>query len=319
VMYFTHGTTYLESFFADQVGDRVSSKTLQTINNAVLGFINLIAFSIPWIIIAFSKPRELKTYITNSDNTKKSIFGFIILWVILIIIMAGAVFKFYDRYILPVIPLFSLFMAFIFVQSKTGFKKSVVNILLILNLLLLTVSILYAVFILPATILIVGIITAVLIITIYFLGVFKNVSHEVIIANGILLLYFSGFILMYPLIMPNPGKQLVIALTEQGIKATDKVYVYGNIRAASNIRIHSKNQMDVISMDTVFTLPNNQNHFLVFDKKQQDLLDLKDYKILKGSEEWVRVPVSKFPVFLQQPVSKIKESGTTYLIAKPIF
>ena len=70
-------------------------------------------------------------------------------------------------------------------------------------------------------------------------------------------------------------------------------------------------------MDTVYTIPATPNHFLVFDKRDQNRLDLTNYEIEKGSEEWLRVPVSKFPDFLQKPVLKIKEGGTTYFIAKP--
>lgn len=317
IMYATHGATYLDSFFTDQIGGRVSSKTTQVFNNAGLGIVTLIAFFIPWILIVFSKPKQLKIYITNSDKKLKSIFGFIILWMILIVLMSGAVFKFYDRYILPVIPLAAILLASIFVHSKTGFKKTIINTLFVLNLTVLAISILYATFILPDTLLIIGIVISILILTSWLMGIFKNISNEIIIANGVLLFYFSAFILLYPLLMPNSGKQMVNALKEQGISKNDKVYVYGNIRAASNIRIHSKNNFNVISMDTIYTLPETPGHFLVFDKKEQDLLDLRNYKVFNGSEEWLRVPTEKFPPFLKDPISKIKKKGTKYLIAIP--
>ncbi|MBT6764141.1 MAG: hypothetical protein HOA90_06370 [Prolixibacteraceae bacterium] len=70
-------------------------------------------------------------------------------------------------------------------------------------------------------------------------------------------------------------------------------------------------------MDTVYTLPVEPNHFLVFDKKEQDMLDLKNYEIVKSSEEWLRVPIEKMPKLLQKSVSELKENGTKYYIAKP--
>ena len=182
---------------------------------------------------------------------------------------------------------------------------------------MLFINVCYSVFILPDPVLITGILIAFAVLLSWKLGLFKNISPEIIIANGVLLFYFSAFILMYPLLMPNPGKQMVNALYHQGISANDKVYVYGNIRAASNIRIQSKNQLNVVSMDTIFTLPENSNHFLVFDEKEQNKLNLSNYEVFKGSEEWMRVPVSKFPKFLQLLVEKIKNSGTKYYIAKP--
>jgi len=318
IMYFKHGAVYLDSFFNDQVGDRVSSKLMQVFSNGALGIVNLIAFFIPWIFLVFSKPKELKAYLTESDQTKKSIFGFIFIWAILIVLMAAAVFKFYDRYILPVIPLIAIFIAMVFTEIKTASKKTLISILFGLNVVLLIISVLYSAFILPDIILILGIIVSGSLLLLWKSGIFRNISTEVIVANGILLFYFSVFSLLYPLLMPNPGKQMVNVLYEQGATKNDQIYVYGNIRAASNIRIQSHDRLNVISMDTLFILPSEKNnHFLVFDKKEQNKLDLQNYDVFNGSEEWMRVPASKFPGFLQQPVQNLKSNGAKYYIAKP--
>ncbi len=317
IMYFKHGATYFESFFADQVGDRISSRTIQVLKNSALGIVNLFAFFIPWVFIAFSKPQELKSFFNTADNRIKSILGFILTWVILVIIMSGAVFKFYDRYILPVVPLISFYFAIVFMQTKTAFNKTVISILVGLNVILLLVNTLYSAFILPDTVIILGTFTGFILLSSWKLGFFKHITRETAIANGILLFYFNAFILLYPLLMPNPGKQLVNNLYNQGLRTTDKVYVYGNIRAASNLRIQSKNKLNVVTMDTVFVLPNEPNHFLVFDGKERNKLDLDNYKVFNGSEEWMRVTVEKFPGFMQRSVKNIKDRGTKYFIAKP--
>lgn len=317
IMYAEHGTTYLSSFFADQVGDRVSSKVTQVVTNTFIGIGFLFAFLIPWIVIVLSKPKKLKELNASLSLQTKALFGFILSWIIMFIIMSGAVFKFYDRYILPVIPLVALLFAYILTQSVTGFKKAFLNFFLILNLVIVTVNILYAVFILPDLILILGtVFSAAIIIALYF-HVFQKFSKEILIANAIMLLFFNVFILLYPLLMPNPGKQLVTNLHRQGITPANKIYVYGNIRAASNIRIHCNNQWQVISMDTVYSLPASQKDFLVFSKKEEPFLHLNGYNITEGSEEWSRVPVDKFPGFMQNVILKLKESGTKYYIAKP--
>ena len=318
IMYIKHGSVYLDSFFADQVGERVSSKITLVFKNGGLGIVNLIAYLIPWIILFFSRPGKLKSFILAADNDKTAINGFIITWVILIVLMSAAVFKFYDRYLLPGIPLIAILFASVFTESEIRFKKGIISILFFMNLVIFIISLAYSIFILPDKILIVGVFIAGLILVMWLFKIFRKVSQEVVIANGVLLFYFSVFILLYPLLMPNPGKQLVNVLNNEGIKAGDKVYVYGNIRAASNIRIQSKNTLSVVSMDTVFQLPAGPNHFLVFDEKEKSKLDLSNYIVLKGSEEWMRVPVSKFPGFLQNSVEDIKNNGTKYLIAKPV-
>jgi len=92
IMYIEHGPGFFSSFYEDQVGERVSSKTMQILINGSAGVLNFIAFSIPWIIIVLSKPAELKKYINNADHKLKAVFGFIAIWVIMILLMSGAVF-----------------------------------------------------------------------------------------------------------------------------------------------------------------------------------------------------------------------------------
>jgi hypothetical protein len=231
--------------------------------------------------------------------------------------MSGAVFKFYDRYLLPVIPLVSVFFAWVLTNSETRYTKTALRIFQGLTFLILFINILYIVFILPDKILITGTVAGIVLTRFLLLGKFKTFPREIILANFILLFYFSLHILLYPLLMPNPGEQLVKTLKSEGIQQNEKVYVYGNIRTASNIRIHSHHRFDVVSMDTVFVLPDEPQHFVVINEAKQELLDLDDYNVIPGSEEWLRVPVEKFPGFLQKPVAGLKESGTHYLIAKP--
>jgi 4-amino-4-deoxy-L-arabinose transferase-like glycosyltransferase len=317
VMYIIHGTEYLNSFFADQVGYRVSSKSIQVVENTFLGIVNLLAFTLPWIIIAFSRAGKLKKDFIGSSAETRALVGFIGLWVITVIVMSGAVFRFYDRYLLPVIPLISLFFGMVIIQSETRFKQPALQIFLIVNLLVLIISSLYAFFIFRDFLLIAG--TAVGISIFIFLVLFRNsVSFPgAILANSILLLWFNVHVLLFALLMPNQVEQLTETIRKEQVTGNEPVFVYGNIRVASGIRIYSGDQMNVISMDTLYMLPGNRKHLLVFNRREEHLLDLKDYRVIKGSEEWQRLPAGKFPGFLQPVVEKIKESGTVYCVAKP--
>jgi hypothetical protein len=145
-MYIEHGQEFIGSFFADQVGYRVSSKFVQVFTNGFLGIINLIAFTLPWIVIAFSRPKKLKIFVLNSDPKTKAILGMIAVWVVMVIVMSGAVFKFYDRYLLPVIPLVSLFFAFIITKIETRGTKTALKIFSGFTFLILFVNILYRVY-----------------------------------------------------------------------------------------------------------------------------------------------------------------------------
>ncbi|QGY45369.1 phospholipid carrier-dependent glycosyltransferase [Maribellus comscasis] len=317
IMYVEHGSVYLNSFFADQVGNRVSSKFAQVFTNLFLGIVFLAAYLIPWIVIVFSNPKALKQFTKKSSLQTKAVFGFILSWVLLVIVMSGAVFKFYDRYLLPVIPLISIFFAYVISFSTTHLKKSIFKIFLIINIFVIGLSLLYTGFIYFDNVLFAGILLNVLLIISWLIGWLKNIDYETKLAGTILLLFFNVFSFLYPLLMPNPGEQLVENLTKQGLSKNEKVYVYGNIRTASNIRIHSKNAFNVVSMDTIYSLPAEPKHFLVFSKKEESFLDLKNYNVTMGSEEWKNVNNDRFPDFLQEPVKDLKEKGTKYFIAKP--
>jgi 4-amino-4-deoxy-L-arabinose transferase-like glycosyltransferase len=316
-MYIKHGTEYLSSFFADQVGYRVSSKSAQVFGNSALGIINLAAFALPWILIAFSMPKNLKKFVQNTGSKNKAILGFIILWIITVIAMSGAVFKFYDRYLLPVIPVVALAFALIIAKTETRFKISTAKVFIILNIIVVTVNILFWVFILTDGFLVAGSILGIFSLGLIYLLHRRKYRPELLISGGILLLWFNMHTLLFTLLMPNPGEQLVQSIQEVEDAGNKKVYVYGNIRTASNIRIHSGNRLDVVSMDTIYSLPSGANHILVFSRKEEPLLNLKNYQIKEGSEEWKRLPEEKFPVFMQESVRKVKESGTEYFIAIP--
>ncbi len=317
IMYLKHGAEYLNSFFADQVGYRVSSKTTQIITNTFLGIINLVGFTLPWIIIVLSKPTELKRFIAGAPAGTKALAGFIALWVLAVVAMSGAVFKFYDRYLLPVIPLTSLFISLIIMHSETRAKKPVLKILLAVNLVVLFLNILYAVFISTDLILVAGTVIGISIFS--FLIFSKNTfaAAGIAIANAILLLWFNVHLLLFTLLMPHPARQLTEAIQFEQSTGQVPVYVYGNIRMASGIRIYSGNQLKVISMDTLYMLPAHQEHLLVFNEKEKYLLDLEDHRLIKASEEWKRLPAHRFPGYLQPAIEKIKNSGTVYYIAKP--
>jgi hypothetical protein len=117
--------------------------------------------------------------------------------------------------------------------------------------------------------------------------------------------------------MPGTGEQLVSSLRREQISETDTIYVYGNIRTASAIRIQSHNQFKVVNMDPVFTVPEKPDrHFLVFRSDDRSSLDLNNYEVVGGSQSLPRVSVDELPPFLQ-PVARKMQSKRRYLIAKP--
>jgi 4-amino-4-deoxy-L-arabinose transferase-like glycosyltransferase len=317
LMVVQHGNTFVDTFFADQVGDRVSSKLTQILTNGILGILNLFLFFIPWVILFLSKPGQLKKEIVKSKTNVKAILGFVASWVVLIVLMSASVFKFYDRYILPCIPLVALVLAYSIVNFNTAFRKPVFKVFAGINLAVLLIALLYLLFISQNAVLILGVVAGLVLNILYFLGIFRKISKEILIANAVMLIYFTGHILLYPLLMPVPAKQLVVSFKEHLEHEKDPVYVYGHIGIPANVRVQGHAELNIISMDTVYVLPETPNHIIAFKEKEKQRLNLENYDIYPGSEEWSDVPAGKFPPFLRKPVENLKNRGTKYFIGKP--
>lgn len=316
IMSYQHGADFWNLFFEDQVGMRIASKVIQTIKNLSLGVICLLAYFIPWVIMLFMKKNWIKSFWKAQHNEIKAFIGFFITWIVLMLIMSGAVFRFYDRYLLPVFPLVAILFSFIFYEKGSAFKKTILNILIGLNIFVLAINIGYVFFISINHALIAGICFSLILITAYYNDIFDKISKEVFIANAVALLYFNVFLLLTPFLLPDIGMQINDNLNRLGVKNNEKIYVYGNIRIASMVRVSSHNSLNVISMDTVFVLPQSTDSWLVVNEKEKNMLNLKEYNIYIGSQKLSQLNVSDFPLFLQKPVTDFKMNGENFLIGR---
>ncbi|NLO02975.1 MAG: hypothetical protein GX126_11780, partial [Bacteroidales bacterium] len=70
------------------------------------------------------------------------------------------------------------------------------------------------------------------------------------------------------------------------------------------------------SMDTIYSLPEEPDHFLVFSEKEKPFLNLENYEVRKGSEVFSRLQPEKFPGVLKTKVKKIKEKENIHYVAK---
>ncbi len=317
IMYVQYGNEFLGGFWADQVGDRVSSRVLQVVKNGSLGIFTLVLFFVPWVFVLFGGRKQLKATLSDIGNSEKAIFGFIASWVLLVVLMSASVFKFYDRYVLPCIPLLSIVLAYFIYQIKTGGRKLILAIFISLNILLVGISLLYGVFISHHPLLIFGVLVALLFNVLFFSGYFRKTSKDIQIANMLLLVYFSVHTFLYAFLMPVPARQLAESLHHAIKNETDEVFFYGHIGIPAKVRVQSHNELHIVSMDKVYVLPEKSGHVIAFKEEEKNKLNLEGYTLLPGSVELSGVPVEKFPVFMQKYIRKLKDQGTRYYIGVP--
>lgn len=316
VMWIEHGAAFWWQFFEDQVGMRMSSKILLTLKNLLVAVAVLLAYFIPWIFMLFCKKNKIKVFWQQQGKETKALLGFIFTWILLIILMSGAVSKFYDRYLLPVIPLMAVSFAYIFQKQGSSFKKIILNVFLILNILILILAISYVLFVSCNALVVVGICIGLIPIVAYFNGYFDTLSGEVLIANAIALLFFNIFILLHPLLLPNIGTQISNKIVQLGNTNHEKIFVYGNIRTAADMRVSSHNTLNVVTMGKKYVSPPEQAKWIVIAPQKKHLLDLKNYDAFIGSQELPQIAVEYLPLCLQKKVKKMRENGEKYLIYK---
>lgn len=316
-MFVLHGSGFLDAFFADQVGERIASRITQTIGNGGLSVLNLVLFSIPWIFIFFRRTEVLKQSFVGINTQTKSIIGFIAVWIVIIIIMSAAVFKFYDRYILPGIPLLSMFFAYFIGRTNLHLRRFFTPVFVVLNVLIWIISVWYLVFISFHIVLFFAVLVESGLILSFYTGGFKKTSNEIVLASAIMLIFFSGHALLYPLITPVTAKQLSTSLTNKLNNTNDTVYMYGRLSMPAKVRVQSHGEMNIVSMDTIFALPNDADGIICFKEKEAHKLKLDGYEIFIGSETMPGIPVERLPNFMQKYVTDAKESGEKYLIGIP--
>ncbi len=315
-MYAIHGATYLQSFLGDQVGERVSFSLLIILANIGLSIVTLFAFFIPWgfPLAPFSLKLGNKLSFMGS-NKEKAVTLFIIVWILLIFIVSGFVFKFYDRYVLPVFPLVSFLIASIITGKKQQFFKPATLFFIIANLLVVLINLFFFVFFKNSTIVLPGILLAVTLAA-YFIAKKPAKKDPVgVLAVAMALLLFNANLLLMPITLPVIGTQVVDSLEKHSLDDGRKIYFYGYIGKASQIRIESQGELDVVSMDKNYMMPDTEGHILVFPQENAGKLDLNGYKIVMGSEAYSKVELRNNKSFLSKYIIPLKKGGEKFIIA----
>ncbi|VAW18417.1 hypothetical protein MNBD_BACTEROID01-915 [hydrothermal vent metagenome] len=317
IMYLNHGTAYLDSFFNDQVGERVSRSAPLVAKNVSLAIITLLLFLLPWVLAitpSFKNPGKGQFSFLNQI---KPVVAFILCWTVLILVMSGLVFRYYDRYVLPVIPILSILIAYSVYYGKTKFLKPSIAVLLSINIFIIMAEVVFMVYFSSGPIVLAGIISGIFLIILGFATKFYHNHRVEALAASILFLVFNAFLLMYPIAIPDQEAQIVEKMEKEGLMDGRPVYVYGNIKNASKIRVDSYAECNVISMDSVYTVPDGKNHVLVFRDTDMGKLAIPDYKIITGSVAGGNLKLRFKSAFWERQLKYIRKKGETFLIAYP--
>ncbi|MDO9552292.1 glycosyltransferase family 39 protein [Rhodonellum sp.] len=287
-MYAVHGADYLESFVEDQVGMRVASRHLLVIQNVLLATLLMVVMFLPWFIFG---AKGFKNKFKELFNHDKAFTGFVVVWVIAILLMSAVVSKFYERYLLPVVPLTSIWVAWLLIQNgileRVKLLKGTLIFFLALNSLVLLIGIFFNLMLPSGFWIWIQVLIAAGILF-YLIG--RSRSERALpkaIAISVMLLFFEASISTYQISLPDAGQLIKIYTKEQGIMPGSKIAYLGHLHTGSKIRIG-------LGPDYLMTDLGEENFgaryrefdFLILEEKHLDKLPDTGYEMELAALNW---------------------------------
>ncbi|ERM82507.1 hypothetical protein P872_05645 [Rhodonellum psychrophilum GCM71 = DSM 17998] len=287
-MYAVHGADYLESFVEDQVGMRVASRHLLVIQNVLLATLLMVVMFLPWFIFG---AKGFKNKFKELFNHDKAFTGFVVVWVIAILLMSAVVSKFYERYLLPVVPLTSIWVAWLLIQNgileRVKLLKGTLIFFLALNSLVLLIGIFFNLMLPSGFWIWIQVLIAAGILF-YLIG--RSRSERALpkaIAISVMLLFFGASISTYQISLPDAGQLIKIYAKEQGIMPGSKIAYLGHLHTGSKIRIG-------LGPDYLMTDLGEENFgaryrefdFLILEEKHLDKLPDTGYEMELAALNW---------------------------------
>lgn len=284
-MYIKFGTTYLDSFFGDQVGARLAMQMGTVAKNLLLATVLMGLLYFPWVFLGL---KNFKSNMLSVFEENRAFFGWLILWVISVILMSGMVTKFYERYLLPVVPLASLGLACLLTKSPhfsgdKAFKISFYGFI-ILNLVLLLAGLFINLSMDAGWEIYLG-----LILGIGALLILSNCKKPSPLHLAILILFvfYNGSFITYQISLPHQGDQVEQFVSKKEISPGSSIAFIGHLHTGSKIRIGLGKDYFMTDlpkdnfMDTL-----DQFDYVIFEEDLMEQMEANHYHVETACLNW---------------------------------
>ena len=322
-MYLNYGTTYIESFYSDQVGIRVSTQIIHVLTNLILATLLMGGMFFPW---AFFGLQNLKKNIKLMLNENREFLGWVLVWIVSIILMSAMVTKFYERYLLPVVPLTAVGLAWLLSKNPTLSQSSGMTITLyvfgFLNILVIVFALLLNVGLGTPWYIYVGIFLGVmLVICLFFSRKDKNSAFSWL-AISIMLLFYNGSFITYQLSLPHQGKQIADFVARNAIPKGSKIAFVGNLHHASKIRIGLGNGYFLTNLSRENYMESlNEYDYLICEEDVKIQLSHASFKAEPVSLNWdpKLIPEMVQGIFTGNSQKLLEQKGKKYYWIEGIY
>ncbi len=283
-MYLKFGPLFMDSFMEDQVGMRIGDRFLLIARHFIFAVLLMGLMFFPWVFLPIPKFKSL-VKATFQDNS--AFFGLLFTWMMAIILMTAMVSTFYERYLLPVIPVVAIGLAGLISMEKTKSLTSWSWIFIVLNGLVLIVAFVLNL-VLSSSIWIFLQWTLGLIILIFMvIGIKTNRPRIPILGLTFIFLFYSLSLLSYPISIPHQGVQVKALVEEKKLPKGTKIAFVGHPHYGSKIRIGLGENyfMKNFKVENDSKIPGDYDYFICEESKKI-LFDEKDFTIELASLNW---------------------------------
>ncbi len=293
-IFFIHGPEAVFSFWEDQVGIRISDKIVQIAKNLVLSVLAIVLMMFPFMLAGW---RGLIYRLKLKTNPKVLVvLGFSIVWGLAMVGMASFVSKFYYRYLIPVLPVLAMAMAWLIWSNhqKSGTLKMMKTGLFISFTLFLLVNlsgiVVVCLFYAPVWYYLVFALNILISSWLFLKNRRKSILRQSILIYWFMAgIFYSLYFVIRPISAPTNGQQIVQKLNELNISSGDSIQFFGHTRIASNLRVVTKGEYFFIAYKQEEAEIRPETRVVVFPDSFIEELNLENFDLVPASYVWSEI------------------------------
>ncbi len=308
IMYLIHGQEFINSFFADQVGGRISEDHFRIVKNAAFAILSIIGYFIFWLPALFPCKQNLSNF-SKQNNGQKAFLILTGIWLAAMFLLATFTVKFYDRYFLPVFPLIAVAFSLLLSQSTNSARKikRSTTILIIIGIVASTGNAFISFKLNIYLILFFAIVIAILLFAaMLFRQKTKNEFDSITKRHTSIVFLLFGCLSCSIAIfsLPNQSSQIAQYLNTNYPPHTP-VYFFGHKKVAAKIRVYSAGNYPIYEQTDTTSIYGFDNKPAIFTSNNLPATQLPSLSDTIASE-WQSFP---FIEILTSPISKINLSS----------
>lgn len=288
-VFWIHGTTALSVFWSDQVADRFEVDVAKTPLQFILAWLACAATFLPWLIPAVAglffgkRPTSADA---SFDESRRRFYLMTTFWTLTLVISMALVIKFSTRYLMPVLPLWTVVVADMIgrgapqVVSK-WFRAIAFGLVGLWAVVAFGAIVADVEMELPLLAAIVGASSAAVLAAVWLAARAFGEHADRLRVAGLLLMGIPVLLLgLKPIVLPEQGERIAMLLRDEGLLENTQIHYVGKPALAGKIRVQTDGaaQLDQVEYLKQQITPKH-DIVLIANPDTAKFVDLDDYEL----------------------------------------